>query len=146
VWFAFVEREWMAYRRITGEYRWGESGVFRRSRAMTVRQTRRDLVTRAKVLLARPLPPTSPVSWSWFVIQVGFAIYVVYISAHLPAPEIAITILGLLAFLATFEEGTSKPQRLFWIVIATGPFLYRNKCHLYGPIRKSRRAGGCTWG
>jgi hypothetical protein len=77
-------------------------------------------VTRTETLLLRPLPPEWSVSWPWFVMQLAFAIYVVYTLAHLPAPGVAISVLGLLAFLATFEESTSKPQRLIWILIATG--------------------------
>jgi hypothetical protein len=49
-----------------------------------------------------------------------FALYVVYTSAYLPAPGVAISVLGLVAFLATFEGEISKPHKLIWIAIATG--------------------------
>jgi hypothetical protein len=59
-------------------------------------------------------------SWFWFAWQITFAVSVIYLSAHLPAPGISIGVLGLLAVVATFERDPSSLQRSIWIVIATG--------------------------
>jgi hypothetical protein len=90
---------------------------------MIFRQTCRTLVTRTTTLLSRPLSPAWSVSWPWFRLQVVFALGVIYLSVHLPAPGISIGVLGLLAVVATFERDPSSIQRSIWIVVATGLLL-----------------------
>jgi hypothetical protein len=84
---------------------------------MTIRQTCRD---RVNYLVSTPTSSTWSVNCGWFLVQVVFAVCAIYLSAPLPAPGIAIAVLGLLAVVATFEHEPSSFQRAFWIIIATG--------------------------
>ncbi len=100
---------------------------------MTDRQTAQNFFTRTRTLLLRPVQGALSVSWFWFAWQSFFALCLVYLSAHLPPPGIAIGVLGLLAVVATFERDPSSLQRSLWIIVATGLLIIE-----YGAIANDR--------
>jgi hypothetical protein len=80
----------------------------------------RYLYRSARRLLTKQASATWSVSWFWFIGQMVFGCCLVFLSYRVPAPGIAIGILGLLAVVATFESGPSRLQRSIWILISTG--------------------------
>jgi hypothetical protein len=81
------------------------------------------LYQNGRSVLASPVHSILSVSRFWFVWQVAFGCWLVYLSCRVPAPGIAIGVLGLLAVVATFESGPSRLQRSIWILISTGLLL-----------------------
>ena len=78
------------------------------------------VIARTKALLLTPLSPRWFVNRGWFICQIVFASWTIYLSKHLPVPGISVAVLGLLAVVATFERDPSSFQRAIWIFIATG--------------------------